>query len=289
MKAYSVIIILVNDFFYCFIAESQDMDISPGDSTPTSEASYSHSSTPTTHIPSTVDGPVLLANALPRLTSHPAAASSSSTTTPINLQNLHFNTPTSSTSGFSTSVAIPITTNNSNLNLLSSGGTGSTTINTTSTTITTNNGNNNLNTNNSIQNQMSKLITTKVVMPSIDMTNTNSNICSDSPLSGGGGGGGGCSTHLVESILNSNAPGPPNVNSSNVQINSTTPVTSLASLPKILSQITGSKTMIDQSDIINPQKALQTINNALMRQQQQQQTIIDGNSMIINSNSNNLR
>lgn len=44
--------------------------------------------------------------------------------------------------------------------------------------------------------------------------------------------------------------------------NVTTPVT-LANLPKILSQITGNKHM-EQSDM-NPQKALQTINNALSR------------------------
>ncbi|XP_031627948.1 WW domain-containing adapter protein with coiled-coil homolog isoform X2 [Contarinia nasturtii] len=51
--------------------DSQDnMDISPGDSTPTSEASYSHSSTPNAQPQKIVDGPVLLANA--RLASHPS-------------------------------------------------------------------------------------------------------------------------------------------------------------------------------------------------------------------------
>lgn len=58
------------------------MDISPGDSTPTSEASYSLTGTPTTHgggnphsdqvLPSTTVG---LPNALPRLASHPNASS----------------------------------------------------------------------------------------------------------------------------------------------------------------------------------------------------------------------
>lgn len=68
-------------------AQSQDMEICSGDSTPTSETSYSHSHTPTPHtglIPPVADGnistnngsltgpgPVLLANALPRLASHP--------------------------------------------------------------------------------------------------------------------------------------------------------------------------------------------------------------------------
>lgn len=49
---------------------SQDMDISPGDSTPTSEISYGNSSTQQTVEQNTL-GPVLLANALPRLISHP--------------------------------------------------------------------------------------------------------------------------------------------------------------------------------------------------------------------------
>lgn len=45
------------------------MEISGGDSTPTSEASYSHSSTPNAQAQHITDGPVLLANA--RLASHP--------------------------------------------------------------------------------------------------------------------------------------------------------------------------------------------------------------------------
>lgn len=51
------------------------MDISPGDSTPTSEASYTHSSTPTTQ--QNNEGPLLLANALPRLASHPSTSTPS--------------------------------------------------------------------------------------------------------------------------------------------------------------------------------------------------------------------
>ncbi|TMW47375.1 hypothetical protein DOY81_007548 [Sarcophaga bullata] len=64
------------------MADNADMDISPGDSTPTSEASYSLTGTPTTHgggnqhndqaLPSTTVG---LPNALPRLASHPNASS----------------------------------------------------------------------------------------------------------------------------------------------------------------------------------------------------------------------
>lgn len=77
--------------------------------------------------------------------------------------------------------------------------------------------------------------------------------------------------------MNSNAPGPP------------TPVT-LANLPKILSQITGNK-QIDQTEI-NPQKALQTINNALLMSSRQQHASVnvgtggDGNNQIANNNSN---
>lgn len=51
---------------------------------------------------------------------------------------------------------------------------------------------------------------------------------------------------------------------------------SLANLPKILSQITGNK-QIDQTEL-NPQKALQTINNALLmssRHHQQQQQMLN--------------
>lgn len=61
-------------FFLIIPVDSQDMDISPGDSTPTSEASYTHSSTPTTQ---NNEGPLLLANALPRLASHPSTSTPS--------------------------------------------------------------------------------------------------------------------------------------------------------------------------------------------------------------------
>lgn len=57
-------------------AESQEnMEISGGDSTPTSEASYSHSSTPNAQAQHIADGPVLLANA--RLASHPPTPNNS--------------------------------------------------------------------------------------------------------------------------------------------------------------------------------------------------------------------
>lgn len=49
---------------------TQDMDISPGDSTPTSEVSYGNNASQSANEQNTM-GPVLLANALPRLISHP--------------------------------------------------------------------------------------------------------------------------------------------------------------------------------------------------------------------------
>lgn len=52
------------------IQSTQDMDISPGDSTPTSEVSYGNNAPQPTNEQNTM-GPVLLANALPRLISHP--------------------------------------------------------------------------------------------------------------------------------------------------------------------------------------------------------------------------
>ncbi|KAG8238162.1 hypothetical protein J437_LFUL017998, partial [Ladona fulva] len=66
--------------------QAQDMDISPGDSTPTSETSYSHTPTSvaTDHAQGTGTGgnnpPLLLAAALPRLISHPSTPTSSSST-----------------------------------------------------------------------------------------------------------------------------------------------------------------------------------------------------------------
>lgn len=239
------------------LAESQDMDISPGDSTPTSEASYSHSSTPTAQIIGT-DGPVLLANALPRLASHPIVPTSSQ---------LHFNTPTSSVAGFSTTIASTMSS---------------------ATNVGTGNNGTSLST---MPQSMSKLVAKVSV---VDMP---SNVAT-----GGGGGAVGSPstgnlvqqpnsmlignvqqlTEPVDLLINSNAPGPPNSGlTSNAP--TTTTITSMANLPKILSQITGNKT-IDQSDI-NPQKALQTINNALMRQQ----SIADGNATALNSNANCLR
>lgn len=73
----------------------------------------------------------------------------------------------------------------------------------------------------------------------------------------------------AELMMNSNAPGPP---------------VTIANLPKLLSQITGNKT-IDQSDM-NPQKALQTINNALRQQQHSGGITGDNTNQLANNNSN---
>lgn len=59
---------------------SQDMDISPGDSTPTSETSYSQ--TPSRGDGNSTAAPVLLANALPRLASHPIATAATASFSP---------------------------------------------------------------------------------------------------------------------------------------------------------------------------------------------------------------
>uniref|UniRef100_A0A1L8DD81 WW domain-containing protein n=1 Tax=Nyssomyia neivai TaxID=330878 RepID=A0A1L8DD81_9DIPT len=187
--------------------DSQDMDISPGDSTPTSEGNYSHSSTPTAqqsqHHHHNSDGgaiPPRLAPVTPTNSSHMQ-------------QQQHFTIPTSATV----------------------------------TTVT------------------------------MKMKEHHHMPISSSPSTVAAAAAAGMSTMSQQAastgdiVMNSNTPGPPPV--------------SLANLPKILSQITGNKT-IDQTEL-NPQKALQTINNALMmssRQQQHQHVSIAGEN-----NLNNIR
>lgn len=71
------------------IQTTQDMDISPGDSTPTSEVSYggnNSSSQLNANEQNSTMGPVLLANALPRLISHPIHVPS----TPVSLYTYNF-------------------------------------------------------------------------------------------------------------------------------------------------------------------------------------------------------
>lgn len=223
------------------------MDISPGDSTPTSEASYSHSSTPTTgqfnnsgnnngnnDLGTMSGGPVLLANVLPRLTSHPS--------TPTPNSQLHY-TPlnagiSSTTCTLTGSMAVP----GGNSNQMSHG--------------------------KSNKNELQ----------------THSSLSSISPSSTIGLGSGNSISNCPTVQITSSSSGEIQMNSS---IGTYTPVT-LANLPKILSQITGNKTL-DQSEL-QPEKALETINNALLlnsrQQQQHQQQHINSDS---SSNSHSLK
>lgn len=256
--------------FVLFCVENQDMDISPGDSTPTSEASYSHSSTPTIQQPNH-DGPVLLSNVLPRLACHPS--------TPTNSQ-LHFTQSSGSGIGLTSTCTVSSNTGGGH----SASSSSSNTINSGSS--------------------LSK--TTLSGKSSADACNSihSSNLPTSSPSTGHSHGGHGCtgnganiptSSHSSsmsgvhhtggssELLMNSNAPGTP------------IPVT-LATLPKILSQITGNKQM-DQNDL-NPQKALQTINNALLMSSRGggiggtgtgHNSATDNSNQLANNNSNNLR
>lgn len=195
-----------------------DMDISPGDSTPTSEANYSHSSTPTNQQGHGVNnnsgvsnsegaGQGLMANQLPRLLSN----------------------PTSTQSG----IAMP-----SHSQHQSSSSSYQTSLSTSSPSV--------------LQQQQhmagDMMLGSNAPGPPGSQQqhhhhhhhHHHHNSPHSATGSGGGGTGGGSSS------------------SSNVS-------SSLAGLPKILSQITGNKTI--EHNELNPQKALQTITNALARQQ----------------------
>lgn len=248
------------------------MDISPGDSTPTSEASYSHSSTPTTQQPNH-DGPVLLSNVLPRLACHPS--------TPTNSQ-LHFTTSSVSSINSTSTCTVSSSSGSSNIVGMGIGGNSSGGI-----------GSNN-NSGNSVNisctgNTLSKAPTIKsssdacnssnlpTSSPSAIALGPMSTSSSASSLAGVGGSIGLHNTTSSELLMNSNAPGLP------------IPVT-LSNLPKILSKITGNK-QIDHTEL-NPQKALQQINNALLLSSRQQTTggaDTDNSNQIANNNSNNLR
>lgn len=191
------------------------MDISPGDSTPTSEANYSHSSTPTNqqgHNNSGVAnndgaGQGLMANQLPRLLSN----------------------PTSTQSG----IAMPAHSQHQ-----SSASSYQTSLSTSSP---------------SVQHQQQQQHMAGDMMLGSNAPGPpgqqqqhhhhhHHHHHHNSPHSAAGGGGGGGASS-----------------------SSSTVSSSLAGLPKILSQITGNKTI--EHNELNPQKALQTITNALARQQ----------------------
>lgn len=208
-----------------------DMDISPGDSTPTSEANYSHSSTPTNqqgHNNSGVAnndgaGQGLMANQLPRLLSN----------------------PTSTHSG----IAMPAHSQHQ-----SSASSYQTSLSTSSP---------------SVQHQQQQQHMAGDMMLGSNAPGPpgqqqqhhhhhHHHHHHNSPHSAAGGGGGGGASS-----------------------SSSTVSSSLAGLPKILSQITGNKTI--EHNELNPQKALQTITNALARQQNPNGTAgVDGS---VGSNS----
>uniref|UniRef100_A0A182Q015 WW domain-containing protein n=1 Tax=Anopheles farauti TaxID=69004 RepID=A0A182Q015_9DIPT len=297
-----------------FDDENPDMDISPGDSTPTSEASYSHSSTPTA--------------GLTQIGSQHAQANNGLSGS----NNTHTTTSAASCSGGTSMTAPPIGLNNSTSN--------STSNNNTSNSNAASDGiSHNLPAHlprmlsNATSNQMGLSNNSQ---PALNQQSQHSSTTptSNSSSSSASGAAGMSSPSLHHGLpmsgpilsssqtyptdgggmVNSNTPGPP---SSTAQQNisslmhaqqhgstiasqmphthqqqslhsqqlaqpsiaqgssagsgtSISVTTSLAGLPKILSQITGNKA-IEHNDL-NPQKALQTINNALMMQSRQQHT-----------------
>lgn len=247
------------------------MDISPGDSTPTSETSYSHSSTPTAQTQNVADGPVLLANVLPRLASHPS--------TPTNSQ-LHF-TAASLASGINTSSTSTSTdrpgTSTCFHRQIDDVNYYKRRLQFCFTAATASSSKLSKSTDSSMHNTNLPTSSPSATLALSGSSNNHSSSNQNHSMSSSAN----ASQMSVSSelIMNSNAPGPP------------TPVT-LANLPKILSQITGNK-QIDQTEI-NPQKALQTINNALLMSSRQQHSSAnvgvglggDGNNQIANNNSN---
>lgn len=194
--------------------ENADMDISPGDSTPTSETSYSHSSTPS------------------------AVAGHTQSSSSTHAAGGHHN-------------------NNSSV-------------------VTTNNNNNNSNDGPILlaspslprmaSGNSSSGASVSVLSNSNNHSSHRSSLQSSPKLGSVQVTGNGQGDMLLQQQHNSNTPGPPPGSGSGGGgggVGGSPPVT-LAGLPKILSQITGNK-QIEQNDL-NPQKALQTINNALARQ-----------------------
>ncbi|XP_049295142.1 WW domain-containing adapter protein with coiled-coil homolog isoform X3 [Anopheles funestus] len=301
-----------------FEDENQDMDISPGDSTPTSEASYSHSSTPTAGLTQI--------GSQHSQTNHGLAGGNTST---------HTTTIAVSSSGTSLSSSVVASNNNISNNVLTEGANHNLPAhlprmltnaainqigltNNTQTALTQQPQHNATPSSNSSSSSSSG---TSISSPSMHHTAHSSGTVSSvlsciqaCPIDGG--------------LLSSNTPGPPALitpsQQQNVSLSLTQPqqgstivqqmpqvqqqplhsqqlvqssiqvssagsgtslsvTTSLAGLPKILSQITGNKA-IEHNDL-NPQKALQTINNALMMQSRQHNP---GNMHDMSGNSSTL-
>uniref|UniRef100_A0A182PUR9 WW domain-containing protein n=1 Tax=Anopheles epiroticus TaxID=199890 RepID=A0A182PUR9_9DIPT len=288
-----------------FDEENQDMDISPGDSTPTSDASYSHSSTPSAGIiqigsqHSQSNHNISGGNT----SSHATTIAVTSSMTPMSSSVVGLNSSTVSNAvsegvNHNLPVHLPRIVSSSAVNQIG----GANNVQSTSGQHSTAAPSSNSTSSSSSGASMSS--------PSLHHATHNSGTAA-SILSG------------IQSLptdggmLSSNTPGPPSLLTqssqqhhisclshpqqqgssamqqiSHVQQQQQQPLhshqlaqpsgqappvgsgtaistaTSLAGLPKILSQITGNKS-IEHNDL-NPQKALQTINNALMMQSRQQ-------------------
>ncbi|XP_053662244.1 WW domain-containing adapter protein with coiled-coil homolog [Anopheles marshallii] len=287
-----------------FEDETPDMDISPGDSTPTSEASYSHSSTPTAGLTQV--------GSQHSQTNHSMVGGNTST---------HTSTIAVTSSGTPLSSSVVASNNNNisnNNSVLAEGANHNlpvhlprmlansavSQIGLTNNTPLTLNQQLQHNATPSSNSSSSSSSGASISSPSLHHTAHSSGTAS-SALSGVQ------ACPVDAGLLSSNTPGPPssiapslqqNVSlsltqqqgstlvqqmpqaqqqplysqqlvQSSIQVSSAgsgtslSVTTSLAGLPKILSQITGNKA-IEHNDL-NPQKALQTINNALMMQSRQ--------------------
>uniref|UniRef100_A0A182WAY2 WW domain-containing protein n=1 Tax=Anopheles minimus TaxID=112268 RepID=A0A182WAY2_9DIPT len=297
-----------------FEDENQDMDISPGDSTPTSEASYSHSSTPTAGL-TQIGSQHSQANhgmAGGNASTHTATIAVTSGGTPLSSSVVATNNNASNNSGILTEganhnlpVHLPRMLTNATVNQTGLANNAQTALNHQPQHNAT------PSSNSSSSSSSGASISSPSLHHTAHSAGTASSVLSciqTCPVDAG--------------LLSSNTPGPPlsitalqhqNVShsltqqqqqgstivqpmpqvqqqalhsqqlvQSSLQVSSAgsgtslSVTTSLAGLPKILSQITGNKA-IEHNDL-NPQKALQTINNALMMQSRQHNHDMSGNS-----------
>uniref|UniRef100_A0A182LRJ3 WW domain-containing protein n=1 Tax=Anopheles culicifacies TaxID=139723 RepID=A0A182LRJ3_9DIPT len=296
-----------------FEDENQDMDISPGDSTPTSEASYSHSSTPTAGLTQMGSQHSQSNHCLSggNANTHLTTIAVSSSGTPLTSSVVASNNNMSNNSSVLTEVAnqnlpahLPRMLTNATVNQIGI-------TNSTQAALNHQQHNATPSSNSSSSSSSGASISSPSLPHTAHSSGTASSVLSciqACPVDAG--------------LLSSNTPGPPlsitglqhqNVSlsltqqqqqastivqqtpqvqqqtlhsqqlvQSSIQVSSAgsgtslSVTTSLAGLPKILSQITGNKA-IEHNDL-NPQKALQTINNALMMQSRQHNHDMSGTS-----------
>ncbi|XP_052892996.1 WW domain-containing adapter protein with coiled-coil homolog isoform X2 [Anopheles moucheti] len=287
-----------------FEDETPDMDISPGDSTPTSEASYSHSSTPTAGLTQV--------GSQHSQTNHGMVGGNTST---------HATTIAVTSSGTPLSSSVVASNNNNisnNNSVLAEGANHNLPVHLPR--MVTNSAVSQIGLTNNTQTSLNQQLQHNATPSSNSSSSSSSGASISSPSLHHTAHSSGTSSSALSGIqacpvdaglLSSNTPGPPssiapslqqNVSHSLTQQQGSTLVqqmpqaqqqplysqqlvqssiqvssagsgtslnvtTSLAGLPKILSQITGNKA-IEHNDL-NPQKALQTINNALMMQSRQ--------------------